>query len=68
MLAGLIEHRARALARAHGHKDTDAEIVCAGGTRQPVWKFYRDEALEQVERDLAANPNFGGKLLGPETQ
>lgn len=49
-----LEKRARELAAARGHKNLDEEIVCVGGRREPVWKFYRDEAVDQLMRDQAA--------------
>jgi hypothetical protein len=48
-----LEKRAREFAVASGHK-SDAEIVCVGGRREAVWRFYRDEAAEQLMRDQAA--------------
>lgn len=38
------------LALANGHKDPNAEIVCVGGRREPVWRFYRDQAYDQLCR------------------
>jgi hypothetical protein len=49
-----IEKRAREFAVAHGHRNPDEEIVCVGGRREPVWRFYRDEAADQLMRDQAA--------------
>lgn len=45
-----IEEMARKLALANGHKNPDAEIVCVGGKREPVWRFYRDQAYDQLCR------------------
>lgn len=41
---------ARKLALARGHLNLDEEIVCTGGKREPVWRFYRDEAYDQLCR------------------
>jgi hypothetical protein len=43
-----IEKRARELAIAAGHKRADAEIVCVGGVRQSVWKFYQKDAIQAM--------------------
>lgn len=49
-----LETRAREFAVAHGHKNPDEEIVCIGGQRVAVWRFYLDEAGDQLMRDQAA--------------
>jgi hypothetical protein len=49
-----LEKRAREFAVAGGHKNPDEEIVCVGGQREPVWRFYRDEATDQLMRDQSA--------------
>lgn len=49
-----IEKRAREFAIARGIKDPDHKVVCVGGAREPAWKFFRDEAADQVLRDQAA--------------
>lgn len=49
-----LEKRAREFAIANGHKNPDEEIVCVGGRREAVWRFYRDEATDQLMRDQAA--------------
>ena len=42
--------RARALARRKGHKDADHLVVCADGSKIPVWQFYIGEAqAEQLQ-------------------
>lgn len=59
-----IEKRAREFAIARGITDPDHEIVCVGGVREPAWKFFRDEATEQVWRDQAARIACQAKATG----